>query len=261
MCCDSGKVISAASDSGYLLDEIIVMHNTRTYSGGGYREYLDGYRTNSYSSYAMIYSGSRYKEMALHEFGHSFGNLCDEYTYTTEGYSYNLCVNCREDCSGWRHITDACQVSCSARDDYYRAEDSIMLSLSIPYFNTVSTYSKYMPHGLERRLRFFTGQEMQVYLILQVERHEERAWIVKKEYAGIRVTVDNPDDITISKFILYRQEGSGFQAIKEILPSEFQGGSISFNDESLERNMTYIYKIEALDQQGKIIGISNEVTI
>jgi hypothetical protein len=261
LCCNGGKVMSAASDSGYLFDEIIVMHNTQTYSGGGYREYLDSYRTNSYSSYAMTYSGSRYKEVALHELGHSFGNLCDEYTYGSEGYSYSLCVNCREDCGDWSHITDACQVSCDARDDYYRAEDSIMLSLSVPSFNRVSIYSTYMPHGLERRLRFFTGQETQVYLMLQVEREEERAWIIRKEYGTVRLTVDNPADIAVAKFIVYRQEGTGYHVIREIPASELQGGSISFNDEYLGRNMTYIYKVEALDAQGKIVGISNEVTI
>jgi hypothetical protein len=209
----------------------------------------------------MIYSGSRYKEVALHEFGHSFGNLCDEYTYTTEGYSYSLCVNCRDDCSDWRHITDTCQVSCAERNDYYRPEDSIMYSLSIPQYNMVSIYSTYMPHGLERRFRFFTGQETQVYLILQAERLEERAWILKKEYVMARLTVDNPMDIAISKLIVYRQEGTGYHAVKEISSSELQGGMISFIDESVEKNMTYIYKVEALDADGKIVGISNLVTL
>ena len=261
LCCDSGKVISAAVNSGYLFDEIIVMHKTLTYSGGGFTEYMDAYRTNSYTSYAMVYSGTYFKEVALHEFGHSFGNLCDEYTYTTEGSSYSLCVNCRENCSDWSHITDACQLSCSAMNDYYRPEDSIMLSLSIPYFNRVSIFSTYMPHGLERRLRFFTGQEVQVYLQLQVERQEEHAWIIRKEFAAVQLTVDNPGDIAVAKFVVYRQEGNGFQAIKEILPSELQGGSFSFTDEDLGKNMTYIYKVEAQDTEGKIVGISNLVTI
>ena len=57
MCCDGAKVVSAAEDSGALFDEIIVIHNTATYAGGGYRS-VDDYTTNSYSSYCAVYDGS-----------------------------------------------------------------------------------------------------------------------------------------------------------------------------------------------------------
>jgi hypothetical protein len=265
MCCNSGKVISTAVSSGYLFDEIIVIHNTNTYSGGGYREYLDAYKTNSYNTYAMVYNGNRYKEMALHEFGHSFGNLCDEYTYGSEGYSYNLCVNCRENCSDWSSISAACQSSCDARSDYFRPKNSIMLSLSIPYYNAVSIYSTYSPDGLEKRLQFFTSQDIWVYITIDAERKEERAWIIRKHYGKIDITVDNPDAVPVSKFVVYRKEGMDYQVVKEILPSELelQNGNFSFTftDEYLEKNVTYTYKVEALDLDGRVIGISNEKTI
>jgi len=159
MCCNSQKVISQAVSSGFLFDEIIVIHNTITYCGGGYREISDAYKVNSYNTYSMAYCGNRMAEMVLHEFGHSFGNLCDEYEYTTEGYNYSLCVNCRDNCNDWSSISNACQQGCDARRDYYRPENSIMLSLSIPYYNSVSIYSTYLPDGLLKRLRYFTSIE------------------------------------------------------------------------------------------------------
>ncbi len=263
MCCNSGKVISAAVSSGYLFDEIIVIHNTGTYSGGGYRDNLGSYKTNSYNSYAMIYNGNRYKEMALHEFGHSFGNLCDEYTYGSEGYNYYPCVNCRENCSDWSSISGACQSSCDARSNYFRPENSIMLTLSIPNYNGVSIYSTYPPDGLEKRLQYFIGQDIWVYITIEAERKEERAWIIRKHYGKIEIAVDNPDAVPVSKFIVYRNEGLDYYAVKEILPSEIelQNGNFSFNDEYLEKNMTYTYKVEALDLDGRVIGVSNEKTI
>jgi len=156
MCCNSSKVISAAAASGYPFDEIIVIHNTGTYCGGGYREYNDAYKTNSYNTYCMVYSGSYYKSMALHELGHSFGNLCDEYSYTTEGYKYNPCVNCRADCSNWSSISSMCILGCDAKASYYRPENSIMITLSAEYYNTVSIQAPYSPDGLNMRLNYFT---------------------------------------------------------------------------------------------------------
>jgi hypothetical protein len=158
MCCDSAKVISAAAGSGYSYDEIIVVHNTATYAGGGYRAGLD-YKSNSYSSYCMVYDGPYSSNMALHEFGHSFGDLCDEYTYTSEGYSYSDCVNCRATCADWQTYTTACILGCDAKPTtYYRPDNSVMLSLDYANYNEASIKATYSPDGLEERLQFFTGE-------------------------------------------------------------------------------------------------------
>ncbi len=158
MCCTSSKVLSAAAASGYKYDEIIVLHNTSTYCGGGYRDNNNSYKVNSYNTYTMIYSGTSYKSMGLHEFGHSFGNLCDEYSYGSEGYTYYPCVNCRAACSDWSSISSTCTVGCDAKPSYYRPQDSIMLSLSLEYYNTVSINAAYSPDGLNLRLNYFTNR-------------------------------------------------------------------------------------------------------
>jgi hypothetical protein len=262
MCCHSGKVISAAAASGYSFDEIIVLHNTSVYSGGGHREFQDAYKTNSYSSYAMSYSGSHFKKVVLHEMGHSFGNLCDEYTYDSEGYSYVSCVNCRDNCAIWSYLTPICQESCGAKRDYFRPGDSIMLTLDIEHFNPVSLYALYLPHGLVKRLRYFIYGTTPLNIILQANRKEENAWLIKRHYGEIDIIVDNPDDDSVSKLIVFRRNiGASDQLIKEIPFSDFQNNSYSFIDKFLDTDMTYTYRVEALDSTGKVIGVSNEENI
>lgn len=161
MVCNDSKVVSTASHSGYGYDEIIVIHNIDTYGGSGMRDNNDtGFKTNSYSTYTVVYDGQWTARMALHELGHSYGNLCDEYTYGEEEYSYFNCVNCRKDKSDFdRYIKGECSIGCDAKPDYFRAEDSIMLSLAIPTFNEASIKADFAPYGLEKRLQYFTGKE------------------------------------------------------------------------------------------------------
>jgi hypothetical protein len=154
MCCDWTMVLSAAVSSGYPYDEIIVIHNTNTYAGSGSRDYYT-YQYNSYNSYCAVYDGSYTSAMALHEFGHSFGDLCDEYTYATSGYSYYDCVNCRQNCSDWSSFSSTCLQGCDVKSDYYRPEESIMLTLASSSYNIPSIKAQYAPDGLEKRLLYF----------------------------------------------------------------------------------------------------------
>ena len=262
MCCHSGKVISAAAVSGYDFDEIIVLHNASVYSGGGYREFQDAYKTNSYSSYAMSYSGSNFKKVVLHEMGHSFGNLCDEYTYDSEGYSYVSCVNCRDNCEIWSFLSPECQQSCDAKNDYFRPGNSIMLSLSNEFFNQVSMYAPYLPHGLDKRLRYFIYGTIPLNIILQANREEENAWLIRRHYGEIDIFVDNPEDDPISRLVVYRKGiGESYQVIKSIPFSDFQNSSHSFIDKFLDSDVQYIYRVNALDSTGMVIGVSNEESI
>ncbi|SFX73520.1 IgA Peptidase M64 [Thermoactinomyces sp. DSM 45891] len=159
--CNDTKVVSTAAHSGYGYDEIIVIHNTDHYGGSGMRDYsVTGFKTNSYSTYTVVYDGQWTARMAIHELGHSFGNLCDEYMYGDEGYSYVNCTNCRKDKSDIeKYVNGECSVGCDAKPDYFRAEDSIMLTLGIPTFNELSIKADFAPYGLEKRLQFFTGTE------------------------------------------------------------------------------------------------------
>jgi hypothetical protein len=154
MCCNSTAVVAAAASSGALYDEIVVIHNTPMYSGRGDRDY-GSYKTNSYSTYCAAYDGTWTAVMALHEFGHSFGNLCDEYVLEPSD-GHVGCVNCRASCDELPQAW-ACNVGCSGKPDYRRPEASIMLSLANPAFNGTSIESTLSPDGLRLRLSYFTG--------------------------------------------------------------------------------------------------------
>lgn len=162
LCCDSQKVMTAAAASGRPYDEIVIIHNTTTYSGGGARDF-GTYETNSASSFCQVYNGYYTAPMTLHEFGHSFGDLCDEYAYGSEGYSYFDCVNCRASCLDWADVSSGCQLSCDARSDYYRPEDSIMIDLGIPYYNQPSIHK-----SLISRLNYFASAKILPVSIFQL---------------------------------------------------------------------------------------------
>ncbi|MCF8056745.1 MAG: M64 family metallopeptidase [Desulfocapsa sp.] len=129
LCCSPSKVIAVALNSQKLFDKILVMHNTEEYSGAGQRDAGD-YEALFAETFATTYSGSFAEELSLHEMGHSAGNLCDEYLYPPGGY-YFECPNCVATCE--ELSGDTCQLGCDARADFYRPEDSVMLSIKGVY--------------------------------------------------------------------------------------------------------------------------------
>jgi hypothetical protein len=79
----------------------------------------------------------------MHELGHNFGGLADEYTYSTEFGNYSIgdinAANCDvSGCLKWRNMTNGCLQGCTY-SDLYRSEarNSIMYGY-VPIFNLVS---------------------------------------------------------------------------------------------------------------------------
>ena len=89
-----------------------------------------------------------------------------------------------------------------------------------------------------------------------------KAWIIQKEYGDIQLVVDLAGQAPVYRYILQRKESGGvYQVIKEINVSEVQNGNYSYLDLSLTENKSYTYQVIAYDSNGRVLAVSNEVTI
>lgn len=128
VCCNSKKVLEEASRCDY--DSIVVLINSEKECG-------------SASYYAKVCSRNWYANTVLvHEIGHSFADLADEYVYADYFGDYTVGevdeVNCdTEGCEKWQNISDGCYQGCTYSSLNRPAEKySIMLDL-YPRFNDV----------------------------------------------------------------------------------------------------------------------------
>jgi hypothetical protein len=110
ICCDSTKIAQLASQCPY--DQIAIIVNNEQYGGSG-------------GTYAISYRGN--PMTGLHEFGHSFGRLRDEYSYGSyNGYDRSAYLgmtgNCdpTPGCPLWEDVPGAgCILGCQY-DEWYR---------------------------------------------------------------------------------------------------------------------------------------------
>jgi hypothetical protein len=101
-----------------------------------------------------------------------------------------------------------------------------------------------------------------VKLHLQLERKTDKAWIIEKEYVKIDTTIENPGAVPIFKYVILRKAQAGqFTIIGEVPASQVQGDSFTYNDTDIEQNKQYTYRVEALDENGIVVGASEEKTI
>ncbi len=145
--CDLSAVASAANSSGQPYDSIIVVDNTSTYSGAGYIG----------QDVAVLYNGSYTPSMSLHEFGHSFASLRDEYSYAASGGPAG--ISPAENCYAgsppnpdWADVSGAQYVPSCTDDSWYRSsQSSVMLSYDDLHYNAVSI--KYIKQRIDSILR------------------------------------------------------------------------------------------------------------
>ncbi len=140
--------------AGTPYEHIIILANTEHYGGGGI-----------YNSYNLSYTrGSRFRPVVVHEFGHSFGGLGDEYPYgnddpmyfaDTEPWEPNLTTHPQHPVK-WQSLIDAGQASLVEGGGYlshgvWRAqEDCRMRTNEYPSFCPVCQ------QALHRLIDFYT---------------------------------------------------------------------------------------------------------
>ncbi len=103
-------------------------------------------------------------------------------------------------------------------------------------------------------------------LSVEANRGKERAWIVEKDYAEVRINLIQAtgceDRVVVLK--IKRISDGQESELKEVRPSQFsvQGGKLiyDFYDKYLEEGRSYTYRIEAYDSEGVLLLIG-EVTI
>jgi hypothetical protein len=101
-----------------------------------------------------------------------------------------------------------------------------------------------------------------IRLALEAARVEVRAWAILRYMGSLSVTVENPGQIQVSRFVILRKTGNGnFQVRAEILASGPAESEFAYQDKWLEKSAVYTYRIEAVNAAGNVIGRSADKTI
>ncbi len=105
------------------------------------KHFLPGIRSSATDNIMVLNTGDN-KLVLLHEFGHVFAKLADE--YILEGVNKVDAVNCKGDCE-WDECFEGCTLS-----SYYRSsEDSLMNSYG---FNSLNEYNEVSKNEINKKL-------------------------------------------------------------------------------------------------------------
>ena len=111
------------------------------------------------------------------------------------------------------------------------------------------------------RLNLARALAQNLVLSMTVSRRQASAWVLAKDYAEVYFSVEKDPGSSISgeTYTVYRKTLSGtYQSVKEIAASEIQNGAYTYYDKFLDRNLGYVYVIQAHNAQGEVIAMSNE---
>jgi subtilisin family serine protease len=114
------------------------------------------------------------------------------------------------------------------------------------------------------RLNLARSIAQSLVLTMTVSRRQASAWVIAKDYAEVYFSVEKNPGSSISgeTYTVYRKTLSGtYQSVKEIAASELQNGAFTYYDKFLDRNVGYIYVIQARSAQGEVLALSNEQSI
>jgi len=105
-----------------------------------------------------------------------------------------------------------------------------------------------------------TGFVPTIGLALQVQRLTERAWIIRRDYGLINLTVTKSAPFNVTTYRLSRKAGAGaYQTIKDFTETNLPSGVLTYADTFLASGTNYTYKVEALDCGGRVIASSSEL--
>lgn len=99
-------------------------------------------------------------------------------------------------------------------------------------------------------------------LSLEAEKHIQDNWLLRKAYGIVTFTVENLDEVPLSKLEIYwRVNDKGFQRRHVVPASNLKNGSYRFVDEYSDADVTYTYHVVAFDLNEDIVGRSTEHSV
>lgn len=98
-----------------------------------------------------------------------------------------------------------------------------------------------------------------INISLQVQKGTERAWIIRRDYGRITITVNKEAPYPVARYRLWRRLTSGtYELRKEFIESDFSYGRLIYVDKYLDRGKSYVYKLEALNCFDQVVASSTE---
>ena len=86
----------------------------------------------------------------------------------------------------------------------------------------------------------------------------ERAWLIRKDFAKIELTIDNPNQLSNLTVVIYKKEmGSYYQLFREITGNEVQEGKYTLYDPLPDDKAKCLYLAAVRDANGMFIAFSS----
>lgn len=96
--------------------------------------------------------------------------------------------------------------------------------------------------------------------VFSVQRRQEQAWFIKRDYADIHLTIHYPE--YADRFIIYRKEREKpYQLVREFFPADLEQGNYSYTDTFIDKDISYTYMLAALNSAKTVIAVSDEKKI
>jgi len=111
-----------------------------------------------------------------------------------------------------------------------------------------------------------TSQDFEAILSLMVtlraERKTESAFIIRRDYGLLTLTVGNGNQVPGIRYVIERNiSGGAYQMIKELTDPDLANGTFVYYDKFLDKDKSYTYRVLAYDPDGNILSLSSEATI
>jgi hypothetical protein len=97
---------------------------------------------------------------------------------------------------------------------------------------------------------------------LSAIRKEDRALTFKILVGELTFSIENPKNLPVTKYVIYRSVSGGeFEPIEEIESSAIVDNKYTFYDKNISTDSSYTYKVVAYDSSENLLSISEEKTI